>query len=270
MDHKQLNGKRGVVHYWTAGKGPQALFFTHGATMDHGLFEYQVAYFSKNYKVINWDVPLHGLSRPYEDFSLGNSAEDLVRILDAEGIPKAHLVGQSMGGYISQIAAFKYPERVSTLTAIGSSPVQLSYYSRMDRWLLSITPFLLRFYPYNYLIKTIAEQIAVDPSAKAYALATLKTYTKAEIADIMMAVYTGLLDYGEDIRLTCPVLVVYGKEDNTGKVRSYSIRWAEEERRELKVISIAAHNANMDNPEDFNEILEGFIQRAGKTSAAQA
>jgi pimeloyl-ACP methyl ester carboxylesterase len=131
----------------------------------------------------------------------------------------------------------------------------------MDRWLLSITPALLRMYPYNYLINLIAKQIAIRPSAQEYALETLKNLSKGEIADIMMAVYTGLLDYEEDIRLDCPVLIAYGEKDKTGKVISYSIRWAAEENRELLVIPNAAHNANMDNPEAFNELLKDFLVR---------
>ena len=57
--------------------------FTHGATMDHGLFQHQIEYFAQQYKTIVWDVPKHGLSRPYEGFSLPKAASELIGILDA-------------------------------------------------------------------------------------------------------------------------------------------------------------------------------------------
>ena len=148
MEHKTILGKRGIVHYWVTGAGETCIVFTHGATMDHGLFQYQMDYFSGGYKAISWDVPLHGRSRSYERFSLQNAARELVHILDTEHINQAHLVGQSMGGYIVQIVALDYPDRVLTLTVVDSSPIQPSYYSVIDNWLLSITPTLLRFYPY--------------------------------------------------------------------------------------------------------------------------
>ena len=70
MDYKSFNTDSGSVHYWIAGEGDQAIVFTHGATMDHGMFLDQMDHFAKNYRAITWDVPAHGLSRPYQDFSL--------------------------------------------------------------------------------------------------------------------------------------------------------------------------------------------------------
>jgi pimeloyl-ACP methyl ester carboxylesterase len=227
--------------------------------MDHGLFQPQMEHFSSHYQVISWDVPAHGLSRPYEDFSLQSAANELAQILEAENINKAHLVGQSMGGYIIQIVALDHPDRVLTLTAVDSSPIQPSYYSALDNWLLSITPSLLQFYPYNTLINTIAKQIAITKLAQYYALETLKGLTKAEISNIMREVYQGLKVYKRDFRLPFPLLIVYGESDHTGKVQSYCDRWATQEKRALQIIPDAAHNSNMDNPVDFNRILDEFL-----------
>jgi len=258
MIHKEIESKQGICHYWVNGEGRQTILFTHGATMDHGLFRHQMEHFFQQFKVIGWDVPLHGLSRPYKDFSLQGAAREIIAILDAEKVEKCHLVGQSMGGYISQIAAFEHAGRVSSVTAVDSSPVQLSYYSPVDRWLLSITPSLLKLYPLSVLVRTISTQITVSEEARTYARQVLETYTKTEIATIMAAVYDGLLER-DDAVLNCPVLIVYGDRDRTGKVKAYCRRWAAQEKRELKVIPGAAHNANMDHPAAFNQALETFL-----------
>lgn len=268
MKHKTIAGKGGTVHYWADGSSNNCILFTHGATMDHGLFQFQNEYFASNYRVISWDVPLHGLSRPYKSFSLKNAAHDLIQILDAENINEAHLVGQSMGGYISQIAALDYEDRVSTLTAVDSSPVQSSYYSSLDKWLLSITPQILRFYPYQMLIKTIASQIARHKAARSYALETLQGLSKAEIIDIMAGVYQGLQEYAHDFVLPHPILIIYGELDRTGKVQAYCKQWAKQEKRILKLIPQAAHNANMDNPEEFNKILDEFLEKHSRSSGS--
>ena len=260
MNHKTVTNDRGSIQYWVDGTADETILFTHGATMDHGMFEMQMNHFAKKYKVISWDVPLHGKSRPYLGFSLHHAAEDLIQLLEAESIHQAHLVGQSMGGYIVQIAALNHPERVRSLVPVDSSPIQLSYYSKMDRWLLSITPFLLKLYPYNYLIKTIATQIALDKSVQSYALDILKTYTTSEIAFIMDEVYKGLLSYEKIHRLPCPILIIYGEKDRSGKVVEYCKRWAKEEDRELRIIPNASHNSNQDNPVEFNRILEEFLE----------
>jgi len=260
MLHKVLTTRCGDVHYWSGGSGTQTVIFTHGATMDHDMFQHQADHFSGRYRVITWDVPAHGLSKPYQQFSMQNAAQDLVAVMDQEGVNQAHLVGQSMGGYICQIAAVEHPERVSSITTIGSSPVQTSYYSRLDRWLLSITPALLMLYPYQTLINTIAKQTAIPHYSQVYVLETLKKQSKREIACIMGAVYQGVMQY-DSVPLTCPVLITYGEKDVTGKVRAYCQEWAKREGRQLVIIPDAAHNANMDNPEVFNRILDEFLTR---------
>ena len=63
-------------------------------------------------------VPGRGCSPTY---SLDDMAGDAIGLLDALGIPRAHLCGASMGGMIAQCAAIRYPSRVLSLTSIYST-----------------------------------------------------------------------------------------------------------------------------------------------------
>lgn len=56
------------------------------------------------------------------DYTGDDLATDPLRVLDALGIEKAHLIGMSMGGGIAQTIAVRAPERVRTLTLIETSP----------------------------------------------------------------------------------------------------------------------------------------------------
>lgn len=58
------------------------------------------------------------LNAPYK---LDDMAADVIGLMDSLGIQQANLVGASMGGMISQIAAAQYPDRVKTLTSIMST-----------------------------------------------------------------------------------------------------------------------------------------------------
>ncbi|GAA3539707.1 alpha/beta fold hydrolase [Nonomuraea rosea] len=49
--------------------------------------------------------------------------DDLLRVMDAHGLDSAHVVGHSAGGLLGQLVAVERPERVRTLTVIGSSPL---------------------------------------------------------------------------------------------------------------------------------------------------
>ena len=96
MNHRTISGLGGTVHYWISRpentcKG--AIVFTHGLTADHTMYEKQIEFFKDEYIVILWDVPLHGLSMPYEGFSYERAAKDLHTILEQEAIEKVSLAG---------------------------------------------------------------------------------------------------------------------------------------------------------------------------------
>ncbi len=138
-EHKQLESNNGCVHYWISkNSNPDAkcILFTHGLTANHTMFEKQVEYFKDNYSVITWDVPLHGLSRPYQNFSYENTAKELNSILNKENIQKVILVGMSMGGYPCQEFAYRYPENIDRMIMLDTTPFGLAYYSKSDLWWL--------------------------------------------------------------------------------------------------------------------------------------
>ncbi|MGX5802712.1 alpha/beta fold hydrolase [Bradyrhizobium sp. Arg314] len=77
--------------------------------------------------VIRYDNRDTGLSAKYPpgapSYTFEDMVDDAMRVLDDHGVAKAHVAGMSMGGMIAQSVALKYPERVSALTVISSSPL---------------------------------------------------------------------------------------------------------------------------------------------------
>ena len=59
-------------------------------------------------------------------YNLSDMAADTVGLLDALGLRSAHIVGASMGGFIAQIVAIEYPERVRSLTSIMATTGDLT------------------------------------------------------------------------------------------------------------------------------------------------
>ncbi len=76
--------------------------------------------------VIRYDNRDTGQSVSYPpgapSYTIADLEADAVAILDALGVPTAHLVGMSMGGIVAQRVAVNHPDRVDTLTLISTSP----------------------------------------------------------------------------------------------------------------------------------------------------
>lgn len=74
--------------------------------------------------VIRYDHRDTGRSTSYAPgdscYSVEDLADDAVRVLDGYGVDSAHLVGMSLGGFLSQLIALKHPGRVRSLTLIAS------------------------------------------------------------------------------------------------------------------------------------------------------
>ncbi|MGM9577799.1 MAG: alpha/beta fold hydrolase [Evtepia sp.] len=109
------------LNYLEKGQG-KPLILLHGNGEDNSYFVYQVAYFSRFYRVLAIDTRGHGQSpRGTAPFSIRQFAEDLREFLDQNEIRKAHILGFSDGGNIALTFALRYPERVDRLTLNGAN-----------------------------------------------------------------------------------------------------------------------------------------------------
>ena len=84
---------------------------------------------AEGYRVIRFDNRDTGLSSKLEgvDYSLSDMAGDVVAVLDAVGVERAHVMGLSMGGMIAQRLAIDHPERLRTLTSVMSRTGEPGY-----------------------------------------------------------------------------------------------------------------------------------------------
>jgi pimeloyl-ACP methyl ester carboxylesterase len=180
--------------------------------------------------VIRYDHRDTGGSTSYEPgeapYTVEDLADDAVRVLDGYGMREAHIVGMSLGGYIAQLLALKYSERVLTVTTIASerlaapdpampgiAPELLEYHSRaaeidwsnreavtdyrVGAWALlsgsahDFEPELVR--------EMAADELARTPSP-------LTAFNHAGLGDAV-----GWIDRLEEIKQ--PVLVIHGTDD---------------------------------------------------------
>lgn len=261
MQHKTIAAQGGIVHYWIDRKENTAdcIVFTHGVTADHTMFEKQVSYFSDNYTIILWDVPMHGLSRPYHGFSYHDTAEILHSILQKENIKKVFLIGMSMGGYPSQHFASIYPDMVKGFIALDTTPLGCGYYSKSDLWWLRQVAPMAKCFPANILRISMARSVSKRKYSYQKMMAMLKSVSKAEIIEQMRVAYEYFPMENKDVDFRFPVLILVGEKDSTGKVKSYCREWAKQTGYPLHLIKGAKHFSNGDNTEQVNKEIEDFI-----------
>ena len=101
------------MRYQAAGSGPTTLVFVHCWACDRSFWQHQLDFFADSYQVVALDLPGHGESGAQRDaWSIAGLAADVVTLLEAFDLQRVVLVGHSMGGPISLLAAPMAGDRV--------------------------------------------------------------------------------------------------------------------------------------------------------------
>jgi 3-oxoadipate enol-lactonase len=118
--------RRPRLWYERSGEGEPLLLIT-GFTISSAVFDPVLELYEPRFDCIRYDN--HGSGRsdsPLWPTSMPEQAHDAVRLLDALGIPSAHVYGVSMGGMIAQELAIRHPERVRGLVLGAAATKALS------------------------------------------------------------------------------------------------------------------------------------------------
>jgi pimeloyl-ACP methyl ester carboxylesterase len=98
------------------------LLFLHGNGEDLHIFDSQIRYFSRYFKTVAVDTRAHGLStRGTGVFDFYTLSADLLAVLNALRIDKAHIVGFSDGAIIALHLALTAPERIASMVLLGAN-----------------------------------------------------------------------------------------------------------------------------------------------------
>lgn len=263
MEEKTLQTEKGKLAWWRSeawDAGRDTLFFLHGLTADHRMFAAQTEHFAQDHNVLAWDAPAHGASRPFAPFDFADAAGYMRRILDECGAETAVLIGQSLGGYFAQSFIKRYPERVRAFVSIGSTPYGNGYYSRSDIWIIKQVEWMAGLYPLAWMKRAMAKQVSVTPAAYENMTQMLAPYGKKELCRLMGFGYAGFLKDNCNLTLPCPVLLILGEKDKTGKVAQYNREWARRTGYPLEIVRDAAHNANVDRPQEVNALIRAWLE----------
>ncbi len=265
MEEKLYTTPLGNISYRTdfTANSEITLIFLPGLTADRTLFDKQTEYFAGRYNILVWDAPGHGKSRPFTfDFDLKDKAKWLYGILQAENIQKPVFVGQSMGGYVSQMFMQLYPGVAAGFVSIDSAPLKRKYTTRWEIYLLGRCEWMYRIIPRQLLISWGAWGCNETKYGRGLMKNMMLSYTKDQYCTLAghgMGMLSKALARDLDYNIDCPAILIYGEKDKAGSAKSYNKRWAKGEKLTVYPIADAGHNSNTDKPEEVNKIIENFI-----------
>ena len=267
MKEKTFETKSGTIHYWTNEvlPGRKTLVFLPGLTADHHLFDKQFEAFTDTFNVLTWDAPGHAASRPFRlDFSLMDKAVWLHGILEQEHVTHPVLVGQSMGGYVSQCFLERYPGEAAGFVSIDSAPLKPGYVTGAEIWLLKRTEPMYRSFPWKSLKKLGADGVAETEYGKRLMESFLDDYTKDEycrLAGHGMNLLAEAMEADLPYDINCPAILICGEKDQAGSAKRYNRNWTKREGLPMHWIKNAGHNSNTDKPEEINRIIREFADQ---------
>lgn len=247
------------------------LVFVHGLMLPSQSWDQQVAEFSRDHRVVTFDLRGQGRSehsRQGLDLdSLALDTADLICQVTAQsGGGPVHLVGFSMGSFIALRVAARRPDLLRSLTLIGPSadaeePENLPRYRlliALVRWFgpgLFTEPMLKILFG-----RTFMEQSASQPTV-AYWRRFLKSLPRS-LARAAYASMTRKAIHAEISLITLPTLVVSGEEDrpvSPAKARAVSAAIAGSR---FVAVAHTGHAVMIEKPKLFNDLLRAFLAQS--------
>lgn len=106
---------------WAPAAG--TVVFQHGLGANQGIWAEWLPLLVGRYRILRFDMRGHGRSgaEPGAELGMEMLTDDLFAVMDAAGVERAHLVGESIGGTIVLNAALRRPDQVATLTVCNGA-----------------------------------------------------------------------------------------------------------------------------------------------------
>ncbi|MEV0617767.1 alpha/beta hydrolase [Nonomuraea sp. NPDC050404] len=251
------------LRYDDSGGDGVPVVFSHGAGADHVMFDAQRDHLRVlGHRVVTWDLRGHGLSRPAgAPFTAERAIADLRAVIGSLGLDRPVLVGQSLGGNLSQALVRRSPGLCRALVVIGST-WNTAPLSVRERLLLKAAAPSLSMLPSGRLPGLMAGASAVTPAAREDARRAFSQLSKAEFVQVWRATVE-FLDPDPGYRTPVPLCLIRGERDRTGNIATAMPRWAAAEGVEEVVVPGAGHIANQDAPEAVNAAIETFLRTRG-------
>ena len=264
-----LNGHQ--THYLEKGGNiNDTVILLHGFFYDSFMWASNIDALAKSHKVYAPDLWGFGYStRELMDYSYALYEKQLLLFMDALGIEKASLVGQSMGGGIVIKFAVEHPDRVSKLILIDAAGMpntlplsgkMIKAFPAMGRFMYGMNVDMMRkqgladFFVYD---KKILSQEYFDNVTRFHKVAgTTDVLLSIIQRDFFYTLHNEIQQLAE---LDKAILIVWGRHDNGNPLKLGQEMHEILRSSKLEIIEEARHVPNSERPQLFNSIATAFL-----------
>jgi pimeloyl-ACP methyl ester carboxylesterase len=251
----------GELYYEVAGEG-MPLVLIHGGAMDRRMWDDQFAVLAEQYRVVRYDI--RGFGDSPAAAARFMPSEDLVTLLDALSIERAHVVGLSLGGGIAVDFALAHPERVAGLVLAEPGIAGWQFSPEIMRTMGGVLAALQRGDMEEAL------ELFLDSPALRSAKDNPEAFEKIE--RLVRQNFGGIrsqmmMDFAEPraidglARIEAPTLILVS-ENAEGDARAIAKRLeADVPKAKRAEIAGAGHMMNIEQPARFNATVLDFLAR---------
>jgi len=236
------------------------LVLVHGFLGSFEMWDPQIKYLSKYFRVITPNLPGFGKSKNVKSLdSIGLMAKSIIDCLNKKKIEKFYLLGHSMGGMIAQEITTQLGGRITKLICYGTGPIGdiPGRFETMDESREKLNKNGLEVTAYRIAKTWFVEE---DKSKYFYLCDNAGKATSVEAVDnalIAMKNWNGI----ENLKnIKNKTLIIWGDQDKAYNFDQVDTLKQNIPNCDIVILKGCSHNVHLEVPEKFNEIVKNFIE----------
>ena len=260
------------LFYEEAGAGIP-IVFVHEFAGDCRSWEPQLRYFSRRYRCIAFNArgyPPSDVPEDFERYSQTRARDDILAVLDALNIQRAHIVGLSMGAFATLHFGMAHGKRALSLTVAGGGygthPAQYRQFQEDSKKHAAFIQRegMAKFAASYGLGPTRVQFQNKDPRAFAEFMQQLAEHSALGAANTMLGYQArrpSLYDLtAEMARIEAPTLIMAGDEEEPCLEACLLMKRAVPTAG-LAILPCSGHGINLEEPALFNQLLQDFFHQ---------
>lgn len=270
MPYQPANGVE--LYYEEHGSGDETIVFSHGLLWSSRMFADQIDHLKDRYRVIAYDHRGQGRSKvTTAGYDMDTLSQDALALMDSLGVEYCHFAGLSMGGFVAQRLAARYPERIRSLilmeTTAQEEPAEnIPRYRLLNTIVKIVGPWAVK----KPVMKIMfGDAFLNDPGRKELRRKWEKELTSNK-RTITRAVQ-GVIDrrpVSEDelSAIQCPTLIIVGEQDVATVPAKAEYLHRHIFNSNLVRIPRAGHTSSVEEPQAVNAAIDQFLLKVGKVA----